>query len=48
MTGQKFWQRSDDIKPNDDITPFDGILMIGINLVGFIVRFRTFSDLSSN
>ncbi len=24
MTGQKFLQWSDDIKPNDDITPFDG------------------------
>jgi hypothetical protein len=26
MTGQKFLQWSDDIKPNDDITPFDGTL----------------------
>ncbi len=26
MTGQKFRQWSDDIKPEDDITPFDGIL----------------------
>jgi hypothetical protein len=25
MTSQKFWQQSDDIKPKDDITPFDGI-----------------------
>ncbi len=24
MTGQKFRQWSDDIKPEDDITPFDG------------------------
>ncbi len=34
MTGQKFRQWSDDIKPEDDITPFDGL-----NLV-FILRKR--------
>ncbi len=25
MAAQTFWQWSDDIKPEDDITPFDGI-----------------------
>jgi hypothetical protein len=25
MAAQTFWQWSDDIKPKDDITPFDGI-----------------------
>ncbi len=25
MATQTFWQWSDDIKPKDDITPFDGI-----------------------
>jgi len=24
MAAQTFWQWSDDIKPKDDITPFDG------------------------
>ena len=24
MAAQTFWQWSDDIKPEDDITPFDG------------------------
>ncbi len=26
MAAQTFWQWSDDIKPKDDITPFDGSL----------------------
>ena len=25
MAAQTFWQWSDDIKPEDDITPFDGM-----------------------
>ncbi len=28
MAAQTFWQWSDDIKPKDDITPFDGICEI--------------------
>jgi hypothetical protein len=28
MAAQTFWQWSDDIKPKDDITPFDGTLLI--------------------
>ncbi len=27
MVAQTFWQWSDDIKPEDDITPFDGTLL---------------------
>jgi hypothetical protein len=27
MAAQTFWQWSDDIKPKDDITPFDGMHM---------------------
>ncbi len=28
IAAKTFWQWSDDIKPEDDITPFDGIFII--------------------
>ncbi len=33
MAAQTFWQWSDDIKPEDDITPFDGISeVVGLHI----------------
>ncbi len=31
MAAQTFWQWSDDIKPKDDITPFDGNICYKLN-----------------
>ncbi len=36
MTGQKFRQWSDDIKPEDDITPFDGTFSKTTRLIALI------------
>ncbi len=32
MAAQTFWQWSDDIKPKDDITPFDGIQYMYVSI----------------
>ncbi len=31
MAAQTFWQWSDDIKPKDDITPFDGTQWVKVH-----------------
>ncbi len=37
MAPQTFWQWSDDIKPKDDITPFDGTFGIYIYIIHIFI-----------
>ncbi len=41
MTSQKFWQWSDDIKPKDDITPFDGTDAVAAGVLWVHRLYRT-------